>query len=269
MELPSWRGARRRARLGRRSAPTWRPARCSRLTGAACSRCRSADGGPLGWWSPDPRGILPLDGLRVSALAAPFAPPVRRAGRHGVRRRDRRPAPTPPGHCGWITEPDAQRLPRAASTSAGRTASRPGTPTPARWPAGSTASRSAGCSRASRCSTTRPTRRRWRSLALVDGLRDDGSDGDGAAARRAMGERPTWCRSAAIELPRAAYQLRLEAAPRGAPAGARSFSRRAATAPRRCRRHQRSTAGTRRSRGPGRRRAAPAPRRVRTPRRRA
>ena len=23
-------------------------------------------GGPLGWWSPDPRGILPLDGLRVS-----------------------------------------------------------------------------------------------------------------------------------------------------------------------------------------------------------
>ena len=23
-------------------------------------------GGPLGWWSPDPRGIVPLDGLRVS-----------------------------------------------------------------------------------------------------------------------------------------------------------------------------------------------------------
>lgn len=23
--------------------------------------------GPLGWWSPDPRGILPLDGLRVTA----------------------------------------------------------------------------------------------------------------------------------------------------------------------------------------------------------
>lgn len=21
-------------------------------------------GGPLGWWSPDPRGVLPLDGLR-------------------------------------------------------------------------------------------------------------------------------------------------------------------------------------------------------------
>lgn len=25
-----------------------------------------AGGGPLGWWSPDPRGILPVDGMRVS-----------------------------------------------------------------------------------------------------------------------------------------------------------------------------------------------------------
>ena len=24
------------------------------------------DGGPVGWWSPDPRGVLPLDGLRVT-----------------------------------------------------------------------------------------------------------------------------------------------------------------------------------------------------------
>ena len=24
------------------------------------------DDGPIGWWSPDPRGVLPLDGLRVS-----------------------------------------------------------------------------------------------------------------------------------------------------------------------------------------------------------
>jgi leucyl/phenylalanyl-tRNA---protein transferase len=24
------------------------------------------DGGPMGWWSPDPRGVLPLDGLRVT-----------------------------------------------------------------------------------------------------------------------------------------------------------------------------------------------------------
>jgi leucyl/phenylalanyl-tRNA---protein transferase len=27
---------------------------------------RGTAGGPLGWWSPDPRGILPLDGLLVS-----------------------------------------------------------------------------------------------------------------------------------------------------------------------------------------------------------
>ena len=25
-----------------------------------------ADGGPIAWWSPDPRGIVPLDGLRVT-----------------------------------------------------------------------------------------------------------------------------------------------------------------------------------------------------------
>jgi leucyl/phenylalanyl-tRNA--protein transferase len=25
-----------------------------------------AEGGPMGWWSPDPRGVLPLDGLRTS-----------------------------------------------------------------------------------------------------------------------------------------------------------------------------------------------------------
>ncbi|MCZ7531440.1 MAG: leucyl/phenylalanyl-tRNA--protein transferase [Acidimicrobiia bacterium] len=27
---------------------------------------RLGTGGPLGWWSPDPRGVIPLDGLRVS-----------------------------------------------------------------------------------------------------------------------------------------------------------------------------------------------------------
>jgi leucyl/phenylalanyl-tRNA--protein transferase len=27
---------------------------------------RVASGGPLGWWSPDPRGIVPLDGVHVS-----------------------------------------------------------------------------------------------------------------------------------------------------------------------------------------------------------
>lgn len=27
---------------------------------------RLGGGGPIGWWSPDPRGVIPLDGLRVS-----------------------------------------------------------------------------------------------------------------------------------------------------------------------------------------------------------
>lgn len=27
---------------------------------------RLGEGGPIGWWSPDPRGVIPLDGLRVS-----------------------------------------------------------------------------------------------------------------------------------------------------------------------------------------------------------
>ncbi len=27
---------------------------------------RLSRGGPIGWWSPDPRGVIPLDGLRVS-----------------------------------------------------------------------------------------------------------------------------------------------------------------------------------------------------------
>ncbi|MBV8951933.1 MAG: leucyl/phenylalanyl-tRNA--protein transferase, partial [Actinobacteria bacterium] len=27
---------------------------------------RLSGGGPLAWWSPDPRGVIPLDGFRVS-----------------------------------------------------------------------------------------------------------------------------------------------------------------------------------------------------------
>jgi leucyl/phenylalanyl-tRNA--protein transferase len=39
---------------------------------------RLARGGPLGWWSPDPRGIVPLDGVRVSRTLR------RSIGRFGV-----------------------------------------------------------------------------------------------------------------------------------------------------------------------------------------
>ena len=39
----------------------------------------------LAWWSPDPRGILPLDGLRGQPFAAPIVPPVRDPCGHRVR----------------------------------------------------------------------------------------------------------------------------------------------------------------------------------------
>ena len=38
--------------------PTWPRARCWLPTDPACSRCR--------WWSPDPRGVIPLGDLRVT-----------------------------------------------------------------------------------------------------------------------------------------------------------------------------------------------------------
>ena len=43
----------------------WRRARCWPRTAAGSSRCRCARR-PSGWWSPDPRGVIPLDGLIVS-----------------------------------------------------------------------------------------------------------------------------------------------------------------------------------------------------------
>ena len=46
--------------------------------------------GPLGWWSPDQRGIMPIDGFLMSALAAPFTPALPRHGRRRLRERDAR-----------------------------------------------------------------------------------------------------------------------------------------------------------------------------------
>ena len=66
---------------------------------------------PMGWWSPDPRGVLPLDGLRVS-----------RSLRHSVRRFEVRvdtafddvvAACADPGRSGrWITREVAQAYAR-------------------------------------------------------------------------------------------------------------------------------------------------------------
>jgi leucyl/phenylalanyl-tRNA--protein transferase len=64
---------------------------------------RLGRGGPLGWWSPDPRGVLPLDGLRVSRS-------LRRSGRRFETRVDTafesvvRACADPHRPDGWIDE---------------------------------------------------------------------------------------------------------------------------------------------------------------------
>ena len=116
--------------------------------------------GPMGWWSPDPRGILPLDGLRVSRSLR------RSLGRFELRVDTDFDAvvagcadPSRPGR--WITPAVAaaygelHRLGWAHSVECwrgGRARRR-----------ASTGSPSAGCSPVSRCSTAPPTPRRSRS----------------------------------------------------------------------------------------------------------
>ena len=103
------------------------------------------------------------------------------------------------------------------TSSAGRTASRRGTTTG--WPAGSTAWRSAGCSPASRCSTVAPTRRRWRSVALVDAARAPTATTGGCST---CSGRPTHLASLGVvsvprrRLPRAASRPRSELPAAGA-----------------------------------------------------
>ncbi len=70
------------------SAPTSSRGRSSPPTGQACSRCRWR--ACSAWWSPDPRAVLPLDGLRGEPVAAPIVPALRGADRHRLRRRHRR-----------------------------------------------------------------------------------------------------------------------------------------------------------------------------------
>ena len=66
-----------------------------------------APGSPMGWWSPDPRGILPLDGLRVTRS-------LRQSARKYEIRIDTcfdeviRACGNPARENGWITEEIAQ-----------------------------------------------------------------------------------------------------------------------------------------------------------------
>ena len=134
--------------------------------------------GAVGWWSPDPRGVLPLDGAAGQPVAAGRLPALRDPGRHGVRRGGARPAPTRSGRAAGSAR-TSWRPTAGCTTSAGCTASRPGRSgrtAGTGWPAGCTASRSAACSRGSRCSTGSATRRRSALVGLVELLRADGRD---------------------------------------------------------------------------------------------
>ena len=162
-------------------------------------------GGRLGWWSPDPRGVLPLDGAAGEPVAAPLAPPVTRCGSTPPSTTWCGPAPTRHGPAAGST-PRSSPPTGGCTTCAGSTASRRGHRR-ASWRAGSTASPSAGSSRASRCSTRAPTRRRSRSSAW--------SSGSPAAGVRLLDVQwltPHLASLGAVAIPRRTYLERLSEA---------------------------------------------------------
>ena len=127
--------------------------------------------GAMGWWSPDPRGVIPPGALRVRRSLRKALRPLRRAGRHRLRRGRRAAAPTPRARAGG-SPPRSPRPTPACTSWAGRTASRPGRTTS--WSVGSTASRSAGCSRGSRCSTRVRDASKVALVGLVERFHADG-----------------------------------------------------------------------------------------------
>ena len=147
--------------------------------------------GPIGWWSPDPRAVIPLDGLRVSRS-------LRRSRRRYEIRLDTAfdqvidACETPGGPTDGSRPRSAAHAP--CTSSGGRTRSRRGRATTASWPAACTGWRSVACSPASRCSTGERTRPRWRwppSSSCWD------RRADRPAARRPVAEphRPRWAPS--------------------------------------------------------------------------
>ena len=148
-------------------------------------------------------------------VAARSLPALRDPGRHGVRRGVaglRRPArPRRLDHARSRARPTA-----GCTSSAGRTASRPGGGT-ASWRAGCTASRSAACSRGSRCSTGDRDASKVALVGLVELLAPTAGR---AAARRAVGTEHL-ARWARVEVARPAYltDARRGAAPHSADDG--------------------------------------------------
>ena len=115
--------------------------------------------GEMGWWSPEQRGVLAArrscgSAGRCASRRAHFEIRVDTAFAEVVAA-----APTRPAPAAGSTARSRRRTP-SCTGSAGRTPSRPGAT--ACWPAGCTASRSAACSPASRCSPGSATPRRSR-----------------------------------------------------------------------------------------------------------
>ena len=154
-------------RRGRRAtawsawAPTSSRARCSPPTAAGLFPMPVGRRGRLGWWSPDPRAVHPARRAARQPVAAAQPAPVRDPGRHRVRR-GRAACADPARPHGWISPDGPGRVHAGCTSSAGPTRWRRGTATTASWLGASTASPSAACSPASRCSTAAPTRPRWR-----------------------------------------------------------------------------------------------------------
>ena len=102
--------------------------------------------GPLGWWSPDPRGDHPARRAARQPFVAPVAASLRDPGRHRVRRRDARVRGSEAA-----ARLDRQEVHRrvhgSCTSSGGRTASRRGRSTTVdatRWSVVSTVSRIGG-----------------------------------------------------------------------------------------------------------------------------
>ena len=144
-----------------RSAPTSSPARCSPPTAPGIFPMPLTGVRELPWFSPDPRGVVPLGDFRPSRS-------LRRSARRFTVTADAAfgaviagcADPRPAGRLDHARDPRRIRAAARARLGAldrglGRGA--------ARSPAGSTASRSAACSPPSRSSTSAPTRPRWRS----------------------------------------------------------------------------------------------------------
>ena len=137
----------------------------------------------IGWWSPDPRGVLPLDGLHVSRSLRQSCRAYDVRVEHALHRRDgrlRRPARgrTAGSTATFVDAYGAPARPRLG-------AQRRDVPTAASSSAGCTGSASAVSSPARACSTARPTRRRSRSSRSSTPARR-GRD----AARRAVDHAP-------------------------------------------------------------------------------